>query len=344
MEVSVVSLEKHSNYFFLPWMLLQDLSENAQVYEKVGRPIDPVPSNEQINHYEDNWVAAGGIPRHDSDSETDDEELWDWAVKMFGVARKKTTQRKKRPKPKNETTSTDEFDWDAYGANLTDIHIPISEKVKLGRRRKTEKLGELQKVEERQRQQQPLDSPKKLEDKVKTKRHPKCLVDTSMDDPEMDVRRCSKMTECDDPAEMDVTVTKKEPARTLTAAEVHSILSQDNFCGDNDGMVASHWVRRSSRQPSRSALLSPLVMALLEKLRSNDTDMVVLKMKKYISDPDAPTIVLDAALDALEENTNCESLYIQVREIFVACVFFCCVDAANCAWLIYPFLPLNAKF
>jgi len=40
--------------------------------------------------------------------------------------------------------------------------------------------------------------------------------------------------------------------------------------------------------------------------------MVVLKMKKYINDPNAPSCVLDAALDAFEENTNCEALYIQV--------------------------------
>lgn len=39
--------------------------------------------------------------------------------------------------------------------------------------------------------------------------------------------------------------------------------------------------------------------------------MVVLKMKKYLNDPDIPSVVMDAALDALEENSNCQSLYIQ---------------------------------
>jgi len=39
--------------------------------------------------------------------------------------------------------------------------------------------------------------------------------------------------------------------------------------------------------------------------------MVVLKMKKYINDPDVPPVIMDAALDALEENTNCQALYIQ---------------------------------
>jgi hypothetical protein len=52
---------------------------------------------------------------------------------------------------------------------------------------------------------------------------------------------------------------------------------------------------------------------LFEKLRMNDTDMVVLKMKKYLNDPNTPSVALDAVLDVLEENTNCEALYIQVR-------------------------------
>jgi hypothetical protein len=39
--------------------------------------------------------------------------------------------------------------------------------------------------------------------------------------------------------------------------------------------------------------------------------MVVLKMKKYISDSSTPCAVIDVALDALEDNTNCQALYIQ---------------------------------
>jgi hypothetical protein len=66
------------------------------------------------------------------------------------------------------------------------------------------------------------------------------------------------------------------------------------------------------RQPSKAALHSTQTRALLDKLRNNDSDMVVLKMKKYINDPDTPQVVIDAVLDALEENTNCEALFIQV--------------------------------
>ena len=100
---------------------------------------------------------------------------------------------------------------------------------------------------------------------------------------------------------------KKESARPLTAEEINAIL-EDDFAVD----CPNNWVRRSVRQPSKNALNSPLVKDLIERLKSNDQDMVVLKMKKYVNDPNAPSIVIDTILDALEENTNCEALYIQV--------------------------------
>lgn len=100
---------------------------------------------------------------------------------------------------------------------------------------------------------------------------------------------------------------KKEQSRPLTSAEIKSILENDTC-----EMASSSWVRRSVRQPSKSSLAAPRVKQLLEKLLANDSDMIVLKMKKYCSDLDTPTIVIDAVLDALEENTNCEALYIQV--------------------------------
>jgi len=39
--------------------------------------------------------------------------------------------------------------------------------------------------------------------------------------------------------------------------------------------------------------------------------MVVLKLKKYLNDPDIAPVIMNATLDALEENTNCQALYIQ---------------------------------
>jgi len=103
---------------------------------------------------------------------------------------------------------------------------------------------------------------------------------------------------------------RKEEAKPLTAAEIRAILGEDL-----DGTPSSHWVRRSSRQPCKAALQTPGVRALVDKLLRNDSDMVVLKMKKYVNDPDTPQVVIDAALDALEENTNCQALYIQVCSV-----------------------------
>jgi len=103
---------------------------------------------------------------------------------------------------------------------------------------------------------------------------------------------------------------KAELARPLTNRQIKAILGDEDR---NSVSISStsHWVRRSVRQPSRHVLKSPQVKNLLKRLRSNHEDMVVLKMKKYISDPAAPSIVIDVALEALEKNTNCEALYIQ---------------------------------
>jgi len=110
--------------------------------------------------------------------------------------------------------------------------------------------------------------------------------------------------------EMERRRQKQEEARSLTAKEINAILKEDAI--NSGGDEAGSWVRRSIRQPSRSLLNAPLTKTLLNKLRGNDSEVVVLKMKKYISDPDAPATVIDAVLDALEECTICESLYIQV--------------------------------
>ena len=72
----------------------------------------------------------------------------------------------------------------------------------------------------------------------------------------------------------------------------------------------SHWVRRSVRQPHRSELTNPNVVELLSKVRSNHPDVVVLKLKRWLG-PDTPQLVMDAVLEALEHNTNCQALYIQ---------------------------------
>ena len=113
---------------------------------------------------------------------------------------------------------------------------------------------------------------------------------------------------------------KREEARTPTFAELKAILGED-FASPSS---SAGWVRRSVRQPSKSELQSPKLRALLDKLRHNDSDMVVLKMKKYVNDPDAPEVVIEAALCALEENTNCQALYIQVSNILYLRTHYLC--------------------
>jgi hypothetical protein len=129
----------------------------------------------------------------------------------------------------------------------------------------------------------------------KVEKEASCLIDEIMLTPEL--------------CEMERRRQKQEEARTLSIKEVNAIMKEES---NNPEPPAEHWVRRSMRQPSRGALNAPLMKRLLDKLRGNDTDMVVLKMKKYLSDPDTPSMLIDAALDALEECTNCEALYIQV--------------------------------
>lgn len=108
--------------------------------------------------------------------------------------------------------------------------------------------------------------------------------------------------------EMEEERRKREEAKPLTAEEIKAILGDDDF-SDGD---QNNWVRRSVRQPSRALLNSKPVRMLIEMLRVNHPEMKVLKMKKFINDPNAPSAVLDAALNAMEENSNCEALYIQV--------------------------------
>jgi hypothetical protein len=131
----------------------------------------------------------------------------------------------------------------------------------------------------------------------------------------------------------------KDSAKPPTVAELNAIFASDNElhgCG-----ASSNWVRRSCRLPSRSILDSSHVRGLIDKLRNNDSDMVVLKLKKYLSDSDTPTVIIDAALDALEENRNCEALYIQVSIYFIllspsACLdFICIVLSCLCGKYIY---------
>jgi hypothetical protein len=249
--------------------------QNAQVSndddkaERKSATVHKGESNLFVGNVDDNWVASGFQRSADDssdESETDEEEIMLWAEKMFGV----TPQ---RPIARTKAKVEPEFNWDDYA----DVHIPISEAVKMGRRRNRDQAST------------ETSAPK-------TKR---CKI--------ADVNATTEKARID--AEEEENKRKKQEKRALTADEIRSILGEDSRACDE----ATHWVRRSVRQPSKSIVNSPQVKALFEKLRMNDTDMVVLKMKKYLNDPNTPSVALDAVLDVLEENTNCEALYIQVR-------------------------------
>jgi hypothetical protein len=223
---------------------------------------------------EQSWVAAAGITNESSDSETDEEEVLHWAAVMLGATCPIATRKVALGESRNDGTSIAKPSDSAWDSvlNVADVPMSISEKVKLARRKGSCAAF----FEESQ-------LPKKQTKPSVSKKRP--LSDAEL---EQEAKR------------------KKEQARPLTAAEISTIL------GDDLGMESSTWVRRSVRQPSKSSLSAPRVKLLLEKLLVNDSDMVVLKMKKYCSDLDTPCIVIDAVLDALEENSNCEALYIQV--------------------------------
>jgi hypothetical protein len=216
------------------------------------------------------WVEES-VKRSDSDSETDEEELRDWAVKMFGAHPHLATTCNKGSQetlPQVPLCGIEDF----HDRSHAKVHIPISEKVK-------------------RRRQKKLDGPALIDVAVPKKSSSQEKKEMAMKEEEETAKR------------------RREANRPLTSAEIQAILRIE----DDTPVDSSNYVRRSVRQPNRAALNTPGVRALVDKLRNNDTDMVVLKMKKYINDAGTPQIVIDAILDALEENTNCEALYIQVR-------------------------------
>lgn len=68
--------------------------------------------------------------------------------------------------------------------------------------------------------------------------------------------------------------------------------------------------RRSSRVVGSSAVESPSFVRLLAKIREDDPEIEVFKVHNFISAHTSPPVI-DAILDALTVNTNCQALYIQ---------------------------------
>ena len=280
--------------------------------------------------HDDEWVAKAA-QKSESDSETDDEEVMRFARKMLGVEKAPLIARpKKKQIVEPEPLPTPDFYWEDLQAS--GIHIPISEKVKMGRRRMRAEETEEPSESERKRLKKKMKKRKRLlllkesSGKVsspdlfnkKPAKRAKLDCGGKLDEKSLLSRKVKSCTEdlidktistppASDENKEEENRRKKEEARTLTAEEVRAILGEDSDPCDS----SSHWVRRSARMPSRSVLNTPKFKLLIEKLKTNDPDMVVLKMKKYLSDPDCPQVCIDTVLDALEENTNCQSLYIQ---------------------------------
>lgn len=114
----------------------------------------------------------------------------------------------------------------------------------------------------------------------------------------------------------DIVNSKDEDAADVQLAEpdeitlkvVAALAKEDQ--NHEAGADECNWVRRSVRASGQSELSSRQVAELLEVIKGNHKDAVVLKLKHWLG-PDTNTWVIDAVLSALMKNDNCEALYIQ---------------------------------
>ena len=258
---------------------------------------------------EDEWDSEAAAEESDgddsdSDSDTDDNEVLDWASKMLGVPASPSSI---QPTVSNDSVEPINGKGDeSTKAKSPKLKIRLSAALKL---KLTESIqsnsdsgGNGLSKEDGNKLEAAL---KKLERKKKKREKLKALSEKINDErPEFDQEK-AKM-------EIEEERRKREEAKPLTAKELRKILRDDTF---SDGGNQNNWVRRSRRQPNKNLLNSKAVRILVDKLKNNDIYMRVLKMKKFINDPNTPCAVIDAILNAMEENTNCEVLYIQVRAI-----------------------------
>lgn len=262
----------------------------------------------------------------DDDSDTDNEEVMLWASKMFGVP---------APSPSASVTPSNnemaneekkEDDTESSPRKPLKVRLKLSPSKILGgvpppspsdaipttleeKKRVYKKAKKAMKIKMRSEKQQTTQTssterPIKLKARGRPKLNQKSYLKK---EPELTVEEKELDAE-QERIEREEEKRIRNEAKPLTAAQIRAILGEDEF--QDSG--STNWVRRSVRQPSLALLNSKPLKALVSGLKNNSPDMVVLKMKKYINDPDAPSCVLDAALEALEENTNCEALYFQV--------------------------------
>jgi len=245
---------------------------------------------------EDEWDSEAESEESDgnsSESDIDDDEVTDRASKVHGVPAS--------PSSIPPTHSDDATENSQVKSPKLKIRLSTALKLKLNKSIQPSKESKDLSIEDSNISEAAL---KKLERKKKEHEKLKAFTEKINEQPEFDHEK-AKM-------EIEEERRKREEAKPLTNKEIRRILQDDTFAG---GGNQNNWVRRSRRQPNMALLNSKGVRMLVDKLKYNDLDMVVLKMKKYINDPNTPCAVIDAILNAMEENTNCEALYIQVRII-----------------------------
>mmetsp|Transcript_32048 Transcript_32048/g.94300 ORF Transcript_32048/g.94300 Transcript_32048/m.94300 type:complete len:867 (+) Transcript_32048:407-3007(+) len=230
-----------------------------------------------------------------SDSDSDDEDMMAWAAKMLQAKQRNVQQEEEEP-PTPSAANPMDPDTDvpspAVGGKSSEPPASLANITKKQKKKRKKKERSSSDATEKKRRSSKPKKPKKTKDQKKLEMLENMYANSD-----------------DETGGPNADGTPSGPPtteRVLTDAEVRAILGDDFNTGGS-----GNYVRRSTRQPSRSVLDHKSVRALISKLENNDRDMAVLKMKKYLPDPDTKPIAIDVVLNALEKNTNCQALYVQ---------------------------------
>ena len=263
---------------------------------------------------EDEWNSEAESEESDgnaSESDTDDDEVLGWASEMLGVPESPSSIRQTDSNDSLESNNQQNSKGiEASKTKSPKLKIRLSAALKLKLTESIQSDGKSSNEGLSEENGDKLEATlKKLERRKKKREKLKALSEKINDErPEFDHEKAKK--------EIEEERRKREEAKPLTAKELRTILKDDAFSG---GGNHNNWVRRSRRQPNKNLLNSKAVRILVDSLKHNDSNIRVLKMKKFINDPNTPCVVIEAILNAMEENTNCEALYIQVRSISYTC-------------------------
>jgi hypothetical protein len=316
-----------------------DANDSGDVKRTIGKGGDASeqgePSHADVRKADSDSGASSSSNDSSDDSDTDEEELMNWASKMFGISQpppRSIAHPKQSVSEKSvEKTATKGLPLHLHlsSENAKPITIKASDPVTAVpdiRGKKKKKKRKLAEHNVETEPEQSLEVPdirrkkkkkkrKLAEHHVETESEQSLEVETKRKKKKMKMKMTPELKH-EVPTEEELEKArleheeekrKREAAKPLTTVQIRAILGEE----DDSVGACDNWVRRSSRHPMHSILNSKQMKGFVDKLKSNDLDMRVLKMKKYVNDPNAPQCVLDVALDALEDNSNCEALYIQ---------------------------------